>query len=1012
MGLPTNYSPTSEIPIPYGTNTKYFVKNDGSTVYTGLTAFIESIDNYNYNYIVPLVTGFDQNLFIDTSWGFAIQGLTRSKNNIDTINALKLIPQDKRGLFPLIFQKWYHWQFFDDKMPAYENEGYTFWTNNFLVNLETTGYTQYTSSIWPDRGISTLGYLWDQCLELLYANGASLDAVIFDREGTLFDIDRKIKGFYNDPRGSTSWRGLSSWISLNESMGGNSVGQIEPFDYAVEVYETQADIDVYNNPLFSRYPNAIMANYDTTVSDPGIQRASPNWVGNMNRRAHYWGNAVSPENYSWMYLFPSQVKISYVDPTITTAFLTPDVSYSKQILRGPWPSFLMAVGKLRETKRNNPSLLQIPHIGPVSLWGDSFTVGTRNISGVTYTRYMLGPVIGFADIKLGYNPKTDVYLDGVTIGSYQYSIPGNSAYYYEMVRHSCLYGTKGFVMFNPSSYIDESLPGSTAIEYIWSGEKKDLYLKAGLTQHVQEQEIFENVMQEIHDKIGGFTMPSGDISRVRWDSSYISSGAPGLNGTTWYWRITVAPGFTLVFDGITLPNTQGNVGMWYETSGSTLAGIPFTATKWATPITTNEPSLPTPTKEFDFSTMSSLNDLINQGFTFSRSSVASYVNNSGIVQIAGTNQPRFTYNPQTNEFAGLLIEPSGTNLLNWSESFANTGGSNNNWLDSGLTRISSNNISPSGSTNAIRFKALSSNATILSSNAIGSTGFRILSCWMRGITGTENIEYTINNGISWESINVYPNVSMDATGLDQTWKRFIFGPRYTWGDDFNHQVGFRLKNQNEEIELWGIQLENSIQAAASWKINRHPSETSYIPSASTLGVRSPDICYITGTSFSSWFSGSTGTFIWEGENGGFYLSGNSVDPIRDSLYLYHDETIISYNSRTGNTAISTLQLGSSPRPYITTLLPINQKLKTALCYSPTQLTLAHFNDGKTGPTNSFGLPTLNIMYPAWKHSTGNTLSQYPSSVSRIRYWDQYFGLTSSIEITNKIKHINILNPYG
>lgn len=1012
MALPTDYSPTSEIPIPYGTNTKYFVKNDGTTVYTGLTAFIESVNSYNYDYVVPLLNPFDNNLFIDPSWGFAIQGITRSKNNTDIINALKSLPENKRGIFPGVFQKWYHWQFFEDKMPAYEGVTYNFWTNNFLVNLETTGYTQYTSSIWPDRGISTLGYLWDQCIDLLYTSGAPIDAVIFDREGTLFDITSKIEGFYADSRGSTSWRGLSSWISLNESMGGNSLGQDEPFDYAVEVYETKADIDVYNEPLFSRYPNSIMANYDTTISDPGIQEASPNWVGNMNRRAHYWGNAVSPENYSWMYLFQSQVKVSYVDPTKTTSFLAPDVSYSKRILRGPWPSMLMAIGKLRETKRNNPSLMQIPHIGSVSLWGDSFTVGTRNISGVTYTRYMLGPVIGFADINLGYNPKTNVYLDGVTVGSYEYRISGNSAYYYEMVRHSCLYGTKGFAMFNPTSYIDESLPGSTAFTFPFDGQKTDLYLKAGLTQHVKEEQLFENVMQEVHNKIGGFTMPSGNISRVRWDSGYMSSGAPGLNGLTWHWRITVAPGFTLVFDGITLPGISGNIGLWYETAGSTLTGVPVSITKWPRPVTNIEPSLSTPTKEFDFSSMNSLNDLVNQGFTFTRSSKASFINSSGNLQIADTNQPRFTYDPLTKEFLGLLIEPSGSNLLNWSESFSNTGGSNNNWIDSGLTRVSSNNVSPSGSTNAIRFKALSSDATILSSSLVGSTGFRIFSCWIRGITGNETVEYTINNGISWESVNVYPNVSMDATGLDNTWKRFIFGPRYTWGDNFNHQVGFKVKNANEEIELWGVQLENSIQASASWKLNRHPSETSYIPSGSTLGSRATDICYITGSSFSSWFSGTTGTIIWEGINGGFYLSGNSVDPIRDSLYLYHDENIISYNSRTGNTAINALQLGSSPRPYITDTLPLNTKLKTIICYSPNELALSHFNAGKTGPINSFGLPSLNIMYPSWKHSSGSTAIQYPSAVSKIRYWNEYFGLTSSIEITNKIDHINILNPYG
>ena len=101
------------------------------------------------------------------------------------------------------------------------------------------------------------------------------------------------------------------------------------------------------------------------------------------------------------------------------------------------------------------------------------------------------------------------------------------------------------------------------------------------------------------------------------------------------------------------------------------------------------------TLSLDFTSMSSL----DSRFTFSRSSATStYINSSGLVTTAGTNVPRFDYDPTTLAPRGLLIEGSATNLIYWSETFDTTGAAINwNWTASNVTRGTVTTTNPTGS---------------------------------------------------------------------------------------------------------------------------------------------------------------------------------------------------------------------------------------------------------------------------------------------------------------------------
>ena len=54
---------------------------------------------------------------------------------------------------------------------------------------------------------------------------------------------------------------------------------------------------------------------------------------------------------------------------------------------------------------------------------------------------------------------------------------------------------------------------------------------------------------------------------------------------------------------------------------------------------------------------------------FSRASTATYVNSAGIIQTAVVNEPRFNYDPATNEFLGLLLDEGHTTFTDTAKIF-------------------------------------------------------------------------------------------------------------------------------------------------------------------------------------------------------------------------------------------------------------------------------------------------------------------------------------------------------
>lgn len=236
----------------------------------------------------------------------------------------------------------------------------------------------------------------------------------------------------------------------------------------------------------------------------------------------------------------------------------------------------------------------------------------------------------------------------------------------------------------------------------------------------------------------------------------------------------------------------------------------------------------------------------NGDFDFSRSGNATRVNKGGYIETMGSNVPRLDYpliDGVVQDCPALLLEPSRTNLSEYSESF-------NNW--SGGLATANQAISPDGNLTADKltktgsFSAQSESVTGTSGNNYvfsvfvkADTGTNIT---LRQASGSNDVRRYFQlsdetsgssggnqTGFVSEKIEKYPNgwyrVSTVCTANGTTISTNIYAGR----------AGSTTYDGN--IFIWGSQVEEA------------DYETSYIPNLSTGSTtRSADTCNGSGTS--------------------------------------------------------------------------------------------------------------------------------------------------------------------
>lgn len=268
-----------------------------------------------------------------------------------------------------------------------------------------------------------------------------------------------------------------------------------------------------------------------------------------------------------------------------------------------------------------------------------------------------------------------------------------------------------------------------------------------------------------------------------------------------------------------------------------------------------------PTLECDFT-----GAYLDPRFTFTRSTVGTYINAAGLVATAAIDAVRFEYDITTHACRGLLIEPPATNSCLRSNDLTNA-----IW-----TKVSAvtNKLQtgPDGVTNsASMFQANVNFTSSCLQTVTAASGTRYFSAWVKRLNGSGTVTMTAGNA-------VYVDITSQLT---TSWTR-ISVPAQT---ATNPVVGFFVSTSGDQIAVWGAQLETT-------------AVTSTIETTTATVTRAGDLCQATSTNFSGWYSQTEGTFA-----AAFTLLG---DPPASSAALYSAASgATNYISATVTTARST-----------------------------------------------------------------------------------------------------------
>jgi hypothetical protein len=196
-----------------------------------------------------------------------------------------------------------------------------------------------------------------------------------------------------------------------------------------------------------------------------------------------------------------------------------------------------------------------------------------------------------------------------------------------------------------------------------------------------------------------------------------------------------------------------------------------------------------------------------EDFDFARTSTATRINSSGLVSNVATGVPRISYD-SNGDNGHILLEPTSTNLITYSEDF-----SQSSWINT-YTLTPNSIISPDGSLNAYTITLPSVNGNLRTNVSVSSSTDYIFSFYAKRGTASE-MKYRVFDFTNFSDI-VSKTSYYSQTDINN-WVR-IEVPFTT--NATTSEVGLYIDSDsqgNGDFYAWGAQLEEL------------PYATSYIP---------------------------------------------------------------------------------------------------------------------------------------------------------------------------------------
>jgi hypothetical protein len=379
-------------------------------------------------------------------------------------------------------------------------------------------------------------------------------------------------------------------------------------------------------------------------------------------------------------------------------------------------------------------------------------------------------------------------------------------------------------------------------------------------------------------------------------------------------------------------------------------------------IQTNFPAIK-PTLLLDFANTKQLDPRV----TFTRASTGTYFDQLGVMRTAASGVARFEHNPITFESLGLEIEEQRTNLVTYSDDFANAA-----WTKTEGTITANTVVSPDGTLNGDKFiesTTASSVHVLISAAATGvlSTTY-VASFYIKSAERTRArvvMTFGGSNGVYADAdlsagtvgaataLNTATAGVSTITSVGNGWFRVTVSGSSSASTSITTRVeildasGNRsyTGNGSSGIFIWGAQLE-----AGAFP-------TSYIQTVASQVTRAADAASMTGTNFSSWYNQAQGTFFVDGSTNRPYsasVGGQFLSPAADSsnrMWIAQGNTtnFVQVNGQSGGSGQWDFFVGSAP--------VANQQTRAALAYSINDIA-ASGNGSAVGTDTSATIPSV------------------------------------------------------
>lgn len=388
--------------------------------------------------------------------------------------------------------------------------------------------------------------------------------------------------------------------------------------------------------------------------------------------------------------------------------------------------------------------------------------------------------------------------------------------------------------------------------------------------------------------------------------------------------------------------------------------------------------------------------------TFTRAlNTATVTNSNGYVVPINADLPRFDYDPITLACKGLLIEEARTNLITYSQDYTNV-----SWQKQNVTIIANSTASPAGTTTATTLTASAgSNFHVINPVTYLGIPFGTYTVSQYVKAGTSNFVSigAFNNSVSYIAITAnlstvaitqtiaggaFSSISSSITAVSNGFYRIVA----TFSTTSALTSGFLTTTQinssatptigsfgvetwtaagTESIYIWGAQLE-----AAAFP-------TSYIPTTTAALTRNADVATMTGTNFSSWYTGGTsGTMVVQAtppnasQSFAAVLAFAGASPSTDFIYLGRSGTSARAFDNVAGVGQGTFNFGTWAN---------GTAGKTSIAYAPSNVAPC-FNAGTVTVNNTANVPTLVKAYIGNFSDGGSTV--WNGIVSKIFYFPQ------------------------